>query len=186
MPGADGAVVEARRERSRTLLRIASVIHSLLLLPPVAVYSCAAICDIWNSVISDQPLVGCCTLPVDQYRVLRGTYRKMSLLKLKREALLVPLKRCRLTVNDSAAVLPQRGLANHEVLSLTMPPDSFKVYERARGSGYVVCKELRDRAKVRCLTAALSVGTLAAAYCTVRVVLWSVRAAAHPPPRSLP
>lgn len=171
----------------RTLVRVMSVIHLLVFLPPIAFYCCAAYFEIWDSVISDQPLVGCCILPVDQYLVLHDTYKTMTALKLKREELLVPLRGCKLIANDTTATLPQRGLKNHEVLSLTMPPDSFKVYEWAHDRGYVVCKHLRDKVIVRYVTAVLSVGTLAMAYCTAKVLLEHVwRTFAHPPPRRPP
>ncbi|KAH7955704.1 hypothetical protein HPB52_002902 [Rhipicephalus sanguineus] len=101
---------------------------------------------LWYYAFSDPLLDGCCELADDQYRMLRGKYfNNMTLLKLNQTGPTEYLRDCVILTNSTKQLAPQRCCSERHLLSLTMPSDAFKVYERPLKCGHVACKDISNR-----------------------------------------
>ncbi|KAL1474703.1 hypothetical protein MTO96_037793 [Rhipicephalus appendiculatus] len=102
--------------------------------------------SLWYYTMSDPLLSSCCELSDDQYRMLRGKYfNNMTLLKLNRTWFLEYLPDCVIEINSTQQLATQRCCSERHLLSLTMPSDAFKVYERPLNCGHVACKDISNR-----------------------------------------
>ncbi|XP_075746879.1 uncharacterized protein LOC142804151 [Rhipicephalus microplus] len=104
---------------------------------------------LWYNTMSDPLLKGCCELSDNQYRMLHGKYlNNMTLLKLNRTWFLERLPDCVIVINSTQQLAPQRCCNERHLLSLTMPSDAFKIYERPLNCGHVACKNISNRFKM--------------------------------------
>ncbi|KAH6932416.1 hypothetical protein HPB50_005359 [Hyalomma asiaticum] len=99
---------------------------------------------LWYYTWTDPLLNACCELSDDQYRFLRGKYSNMTLLKLNQTGPLEYLPDCIVLTNSTKQLAPQRCCSERHLLSLTMPSDAFKVYERPLNCGHVACKNISN------------------------------------------
>lgn len=101
---------------------------------------------LWHYAFSDPLLDGCCELSDDQYSTLRGTYfDNMTLLNMSQTGQGEYLPDCVLLMNSTRQLAPQQCCRERHLLSLDMPSDAFKVYERPLKCGYVACKAISNR-----------------------------------------
>lgn len=100
---------------------------------------------LWYQTYSEPLMSGCCELSEEQYRVLRDNYVSMTLRKLNQTGPLEYLPDCVILANTTMQLAPQRCCRNRHLLSLTMPGNAFKVYERPLNCGYVACKDSSNR-----------------------------------------
>ncbi|XP_037515152.1 uncharacterized protein LOC119391545 [Rhipicephalus sanguineus] len=95
---------------------------------------------LWYYTMSDPLLNGCCELSDDQFRMLRGNYFNMTLLKLNRTWFLENMRDCAIVINATQQLAPQRCCSERHLLSLTMPSDAFKR----------LCSKIMDLCHIRC------------------------------------
>lgn len=130
-----------RRRTFYCSYRISFLLHLVLNL-----YVCGfSTYALWYQTYSEPLMSGCCELSEEQYRVLRDNYVTMTLRKLNQTGPLEYLPDCVILANATMQLAPQRCCRNRHLLSLTMPGDAFKVYERPLNCGYVACKDSSNR-----------------------------------------
>ncbi|KAL1479327.1 hypothetical protein MTO96_051942 [Rhipicephalus appendiculatus] len=122
-------------------------------------------------------LEGCCELSDDQYRMLRGKYLNMTLRNLSQTRPPEYLPDCVVLMNSTQQLAPQRCCNERRLLSLTMPSDAFKVYERPLKCGHVACKDISNRLEIVfyafvlfCVTHLLAYWTVKAEYKLLRLM----------------